>query len=51
VWSFEAVVLSVTASGEDALIGIEFAEDDAASLALASLDGAVMVALGPDGGG
>lgn len=51
VWSFEAVVLSVTASGEDALFGIEFAEDDAASLALASLDGAVMVALGSDGGG
>ncbi|WP_168801725.1 SAF domain-containing protein [Glycomyces buryatensis] len=51
VWSFEAVVSSVTASGEDALFGIEFAEDDAASLALANLDGAVMVALGSDGGG
>jgi hypothetical protein len=50
VWSFEAVVLSVTASGEDALFGVEFAEEDAASLALANLDGAVMVALGSDGG-
>lgn len=49
VWSFEAVVLSVTASGDDALIGVEFAEEEAASLALASLDGAVMVALGSEG--
>ncbi|MCH7229925.1 SAF domain-containing protein [Glycomyces sp. L485] len=49
VWSFEAVVLSVTATGEDALFGVEFAEEDAASLALASLDGAVMVALGSNG--
>lgn len=51
VWSFEAVVLSVAASGQDALFGVEFAEEDAASLALASLDGAMMVALGSDGGG
>jgi hypothetical protein len=50
VWSFEAVVLSVDSSGEDALFGLEFAEEDAASLALANLDGAVMVALGTDGG-
>lgn len=50
VWSFEAVVLSVTASGTDALIGVEFAEADAASLALADLNRAVMVALGSDRG-
>lgn len=50
VWSFEAVVLNVTASGQDALFGIEFAADEAASLALADLGGAVMVALEPDGG-
>jgi hypothetical protein len=51
VWRFEAVVLTVTASGNDAFFRLEFDEIDAATLASAKLDGAVMVALASDGGG